>query len=78
MQNPIMRPKITDSVVNPGIPLGFGSGVGISGDYAMIGATGDNQAGESAGAVYVYVVPEPATMSLLAMSGIALLQRKRK
>ena len=38
----------------------------------------DGGAAVDSGAVYVYEVPEPATASLLALGGLALIRRKRQ
>jgi hypothetical protein len=56
----------------------FGYSVSLSERYALIGAIGVNAGGNDidAGAVYVFT-PEPGTLSLLALGGLALLRRKR-
>ncbi|MEM7307783.1 MAG: FG-GAP repeat protein [Planctomycetota bacterium] len=43
-------------LVPPGLHAsdGFGSAVAVSGDLALLGASGDDEAGQSAGAAYVY------------------------
>ena len=56
----------------------YGEAVAITQDYAFVGAYGDDDGGNLSGAVYAYSVPEPVTLSLLALGGLALLQRKRK
>ncbi len=55
----------------------FGIAVGISGDTVMVGSHYDDYDGHSvAGSVYVFAVPEPASLSFLALS--ALLVRRRR
>ena len=50
----------------------FGNDVAMSGNYVVVGATGPDHA-------YIFVgVPEPATMSLLALGGLAFLKRRNK
>ncbi len=43
----------------------FGFSASISGGQALIGAIGHDAAGDSAGAAYRFVVPEPSTLALL-------------
>jgi WD40 repeat protein len=53
----------------------FGVSVGTDGDTAVVGsARWDN----TRGAAYLYEVPEPTSLSLMAVAGAALLRRKRK
>jgi len=52
----------------------FGRSVAICGDALVIGASGDDDAGENAGAVYIYdPVPEPSTTFLLIGLGMVAL-----
>ena len=57
-------------------------GAGPSGDLLLSGNTlyGMTQWGGSSndGVIFSLIVPEPATLSLLALGGLALLRRKRK
>jgi len=56
----------------------FGYDVAIQGETAVIGAySGGLIPDQPTGAAYVFAVPEPATLSLLALGGLALLRRKR-
>ena len=55
----------------------FGCSVAIDGDMILVGATGDdNPLGSNAGAVYVYIIPEPSTFVLLG--GALAWWRRRK
>jgi len=64
----------TDQLLGPSPEAGddFGGVVAISGGHAILGAQGDNS---GRGAAYIYT-PEPATLSLLALGGLAMLRRK--
>lgn len=67
-----------DKLLPPGIANGniFGWSVATDGGLALISAPNDSPNGPGSGSAYVYV-PEPATVSLLALWGLALLRRKR-
>ncbi len=54
----------------------FTNATGISGDGTVIVGEGINPSGDAA--AWVVVVPEPATMSLLALGGLAVLRRRKK
>ena len=56
---------------------GFGEAISVSDDTIFVGAYEDKSILDYAGAVYVYT-PEPATLSLLALGGLAMLSRKRR
>jgi hypothetical protein len=51
----------------------FGSTVSLDGDVAFVGAYHNR---EARGAAYVYIIPEPATMSVLAIGALGLLRRR--
>ena len=52
----------------------FGYSVAIDGETTIIGAyVDDNTGGVAAGAAYVFAVPEPSTLALLAMGTVGLL-----
>ncbi len=42
----------------------FGCSVSISGDYALVGAYGDDDKGDEAGSAYIFYFPEPPTLDL--------------
>ena len=52
----------------------FGSGVDIYGSTMIIGANGFG----AAGAAYIYHMPEPTSLSLLALGALALARRRRR
>jgi len=56
----------------------FGKSVAVSGDLAIIGAWFDDDKGPSSGSAYLYDVPEPTTLSLLALGGLALVRRRKR
>ncbi len=57
----------------------FGGSVAIYGNIAIVGAIKtDYMEVIDSGSVYLYEVPEPATMSLLALGGVAMLRKRRK
>jgi WD40 repeat protein len=56
----------------------FGRSLAALGQNVLIGAQLDHSNGIDPGAVFLFdPVPEPATMSLLALGGVALLKRRR-
>lgn len=56
---------------------GFGRCVAGIGNNVLIGAMYDQHGAPSAGAVYMFEgIPEPATLSLLALGGLALVRRR--
>ncbi len=56
----------------------FGFSVALSGATAVVGAVTDDDAGIFTGSAYVFNnVPEPTTLSLLALGSLALLRRRR-
>jgi len=57
------------------VALGDLNGDGL-GDFG-IGAPYADHAGTDSGSYYVYLSPEPATLSLLALGGLALVRRRR-
>ena len=66
---------LTASRTTPGNQ--FGVSVSISGDNAIIGAIFTDDDGENSGSAYAYGnVPEPATISMLALGGLALVRRR--
>ncbi len=55
----------------------FGYSVAISGNTAIVGACFDDDAGDWSGSAYLFEgVPEPATLGLVLLGGLALLRRK--
>ncbi|MBC8374177.1 MAG: PEP-CTERM sorting domain-containing protein [Planctomycetes bacterium] len=57
----------------------FGWSVSISGDSAIVGAYGNDDVGSNSGSAYIYGnVPEPATLGMLALGGLAMLRRRRR
>lgn len=67
----------------PDVVQSFGGGAGLAvlGNHLLVGARGTDYAGmDHAGAVYVYSVPEPSTLLLVAIGcfGLPLIARKRR
>ena len=57
----------------------FGLSVAIYNDVAIVGSPNDTHAGYNSGSAYLYEVPEPATLLVMAAAGLPLLlKRKRK
>ena len=57
----------------------FGRSVAALGQNLLVGAQLDHSGGIDPGAAFLFeVVPEPTTMSLLALSGLALLKRRKE
>ena len=54
----------------------FGGSVALAGDTALVGAFFHDDAANNAGSAYIFV-PEPATLTLLALGGLTLLRRRR-
>jgi len=55
----------------------FGYSVAISGNTAIVGAWGDSDSGWNTRSAYLFDVPEPATLSLLALGALAMMRRRR-
>ena len=56
----------------------FGCSVAAVGNNVLIGAPWDDAGATNAGAVYLFEgIPEPATLSLLALGGLAMLRRQK-
>ena len=56
----------------------FGKSLAVSDDLVIIGAWFDDDKGPSSGSAYLYEVPEPATLSLLALGSLAMVQRRKR
>jgi hypothetical protein len=57
----------------------FGSSFQVIGDSILIGAYRDWAGAQGAGSAYLFSgVPEPATLSLLALGGLAILRRRHR
>jgi len=54
----------------------FGGSVAISGRKIAVGAIGEDTAVENGGAVYLYNVPEPGTLTLLLLIAVVLAYRR--
>ena len=56
----------------------FGRSMAAVGNDIAVGAVNDNMRGTHSGAAYLFEgIPEPATLSLLLMGGLAILRRRR-
>jgi len=57
----------------------FGFSAALSGTTAVVGAKLNDNPGTNSGSAYVFnnTVPEPATLSLLALGSVTLLRRRR-
>ena len=56
----------------------FGVAVAVGDNAAIVGAWFNDDAGLTSGSAYLYNVPEPTTLSLLALGGLAMLRRHRR
>ena len=54
----------------------FGYSAVIDGNNVLIGAHLDDTKGENVGQAHLFEVPEPATLSMLALGGLAVLRRR--
>ena len=55
----------------------FGWDVAISGDRGIFSARRDGDFGEYSGSAYVFDVPEPTTLGLMALGALTLLRKRR-
>ncbi len=55
----------------------FGYSVAVSDSIAVVGSTYDDNPGQYTGSAYLYTVPEPTTLSMLAIGGLALIRRRK-
>ena len=55
----------------------LGTSVAIDGSTAIVGSPGNSDDGTYSGSAYI-VTPEPATLGLVLIGGLALLRRRRK
>ena len=56
----------------------FGYSVSTDNNYIVVGAWRDDDLGSFSGSAYVYNIPEPATLSLLTLGGLALAWRRKR
>jgi len=54
----------------------FGGSVAIDGNNVLIGAYWDDTNGDGVGQAHLFIVPEPTTLALLALGGLALIRRR--
>jgi len=56
----------------------FGHSVSVSGEMAVVGAYGTDDAGDYSGSAYVFKSPEPATLLLFAAAaaGIGMMRQR--
>ena len=58
----------------------FGISVAISGNTALVGAFGDDDAGSGSGSAYLFenIVPEPTSLLLSVMACMGIIQRRNR
>ena len=54
----------------------LGYSAALSGQYAIFGAPGDGAGGSLSGSAYLFQVPEPMSLTLLALGAAAVLRRR--